>query len=60
MRPQDFLTPEEFAHLKAACKDDRERAIILTLAGTGMRVNELFNLGIEDLTLCMATYLHPC
>jgi len=39
MRPQDFLTPEEFACLKAACKDDRERAIVLTLAGTGMRVN---------------------
>jgi integrase/recombinase XerD len=49
MRPQDFLTPEEFARLKAACKDDREKAIVLTLAGTGMRVNELCNLGIEDL-----------
>jgi hypothetical protein len=36
MRPQDFLTPEEFACLKAACKDDKERAIVLTLAGTGM------------------------
>ena len=49
MRPQDFLTPEEFACLKAACKDDRERAIVLTLAGTGMRVNELCNLRVEDL-----------
>jgi len=49
MRPQDFLTPEEFARLKAACKDDRERAIVLTLAGTGMRVNELCNLRVEDL-----------
>lgn len=49
MRPQDFLTPEEFACLKAACKDDREKAIVLTLAGTGMRVNELCNLRIEDL-----------
>ena len=49
MRPQDFLTPEEFACLKAAFKDDREKAIVLTLAGTGMRVNELCNLGIEDL-----------
>ena len=47
MRPQDFLTPEEFACLKAACKDDRERAIVLTLAGTGMRVNELCN-GYKD------------
>jgi integrase len=49
MRPQDFLTPEEFACLKAACKDDREKAIVLTLASTGIRVNELCNLGIEDL-----------
>jgi integrase len=49
MRPQDFLTPEEFACLKAACKDDRERAIVLTLAGTGMRVNELCNLRVDHL-----------
>ena len=49
MRPQDFLTREEFAQLKAACKDDREEAIVLTLAGTGMRVNELCNLKIEDI-----------
>lgn len=49
MRLQDFLTPEEFACLKAACKDDREMAIVLTLAGTGMRVSELCNFRIEDL-----------
>jgi len=49
MRPQDFLTPEEFARLKAACKDDRERAIVLTLAGTGMRVNELCNQVINNI-----------
>ena len=48
MRPQDFLTPDEFACMKAACKDDRERAIVLTLAGTGMRVNELCHLRVED------------
>ena len=41
MRPQDFLTHDEFAKLKAACQDDREKAIVLTLAGTGIRVNEL-------------------
>ena len=52
------MTPEEFACLKAACKDDRERAIVLTLAGTGMRVNELCNLGIEDLDFEHGYY--PC
>ena len=51
MRPQDFLTQEEFARLKSACKDDRELAIVMTLGGTGMRVNELCNLKIEDLDL---------
>jgi integrase/recombinase XerD len=48
MRPQDFLTQDEFAKLKAACKNDREKAIVLTLAGTGIRVNELCNLKVED------------
>lgn len=49
MRPQDFLTQEEFGQLKAACKDGREKAIVLTLAGTGIRVNELCNIKIEDI-----------
>lgn len=35
--------------MKAAIKDEREGAIVLTLAGTGMRVNELCNLKIEDI-----------
>ena len=47
MRPQDFLSLDEFARLKDACEDDRERAIVMTLAGTGVRVNELCNLKIE-------------
>ena len=49
MRPQDFLTRDEFARLKAACQDDREKAIVLTLAGTGIRVNELCNIKVEDI-----------
>jgi len=49
MRPQDFLTQDEFTKLKVAIQDDRQRAIVLTLAGTGMRVNELCNLKIEDI-----------
>jgi len=51
MRPQDFLTRGEFGRLKDACKDERELAIVMTLGGTGMRVNELCNLKIEDLDL---------
>jgi integrase/recombinase XerD len=49
VRPQDFLTKDEFVRLKAACLDDREKAIVLTLAGTGIRVNELCNIKIEDI-----------
>jgi integrase/recombinase XerD len=49
MRPQDFLTHDEYTKLKAACQDDREKAIVLTLAGTGIRVNELCNLKVEDI-----------
>ena len=57
MRPQDFLTPEEFTCLKAACKDERELAIVMTLGGTGMRVNELCNLKIEDVDVGNS-YIH--
>jgi integrase/recombinase XerD len=57
MRPQDFLTRDEFARLKAACLNDRENAIILTLAGTGMRVNELCNLKVEDIAFDQR-YIH--
>lgn len=57
MRPQDFLTHDEYAKLKAACQDDREIAIVLTLAGTGMRVNELCNLKVEDIALDQR-YIH--
>jgi integrase/recombinase XerD len=49
VRPQDFLTKDEFVRLKAACLGDREKAIVLTLAGTGIRVNELCNIKIEDI-----------
>jgi len=40
MRPQDFLTREEFARLKASCKEDRELAIVLTLEGADVRVKD--------------------
>lgn len=57
MRPQDFLTRDEFTRLKAACRDDREKAIVLTLAGTGIRVNELCNLKVEDIAFDKG-YIH--
>jgi integrase len=49
MRPQDCLTLEELAQLKSNCKTFRERAILLTLAGTGIRVNELANLKVKNI-----------
>ncbi|MGD0951434.1 MAG: site-specific integrase [Methanotrichaceae archaeon] len=49
MRPQDFLTHDEFTQLKAAIQDDRQKAIVLALAGTGIRVNELCNIKVEDI-----------
>ncbi|MCJ7443748.1 MAG: site-specific integrase [Methanotrichaceae archaeon] len=57
MRPQDFLSLEEFGRLKAACKDERELAIIMTLGGTGIRVNELCHLKVEDIDFERG-YLH--
>jgi len=49
MRPQDFLTPAEFDHLLASTGNARERAILHTLAGTGLRVHELVALRVDNL-----------
>ena len=51
------MTHAEFAKLKSACQDDREKAIVLTLAGTGVRVNELCNLKVEDIAFDKG-YIH--
>jgi integrase len=41
MEPEKFLTPAEFNALLKAAKDDRERCILLLLAGAGLRVGEM-------------------
>lgn len=42
------LTDEEQEVIRAACSNERERAIIDLLSSSGMRVSELCNLNIED------------
>jgi integrase/recombinase XerD len=49
MRPEDFLTPEEFHQLLAACEDSREIALFMLMSGVGLRVSEAAALKIEDL-----------
>lgn len=49
MRPEDFLTPEEFHQLLAACEDSREIALLMLMAGVGLRVSEVAAMKIEDL-----------
>lgn len=51
MRPEDFLTPEEFHQLLVACEDSRENALLMLMAGVGLRVSEASALRIEDLKL---------
>ncbi len=48
MRPEDFLTPEEFHQLLAACESARERLLLMLMAGVGLRVSEAASLKIED------------
>lgn len=49
MRPEDFLTPEEFHQLLVACEDSREIALLMLMAGVGLRVSEVAAMKIEDL-----------
>ena len=45
----NFLSPEEQEELINLCKDDRERALILLLLRSGVRVSELINIRTDDL-----------
>lgn len=57
MEPEKFLTHTEFNALLNAAKDDRERCILLLLAGVGLRVGEMTQIRAEDIDFSKG-YLH--
>jgi integrase len=57
MEPEKFLTHAEFNALLKATKDDRERCILLLLAGAGLRVSEMTQIRAEDIDFSKG-YLH--
>jgi integrase/recombinase XerD len=57
MEPEKFLTPAEFNALLKAARDDRERCILLLLAGAGLRVGEMTHIRAEDIDFSKG-YLH--
>ena len=57
MEPEKFLTPTEFNALLKVAKDDRERCILLLLAGAGLRVGEMTHIGAGDIDFSRG-YLH--
>lgn len=57
MEAEKFLKPEEFARLLKGAKDDREKCILLLLAGAGLRVGEMVAVRAGDIDFGKA-YLH--
>ncbi|MGA9098049.1 MAG: tyrosine-type recombinase/integrase [Methanotrichaceae archaeon] len=57
MEPEKFLTLTEFSALLKAAKNDRERCILLLLAGAGLRVGEMTQIKAEDIDFSKG-YLH--
>jgi integrase/recombinase XerD len=57
MEAEKFLTPDEFARLLKAAKDDREKCLLLLLAGAGLRIGEMVAVRAEDIDFRKA-YLH--
>ena len=57
MEPELFLKKMEFENLLKAAKGDRERCILLLLAGAGLRAGELVKIRIEEIDL-EEGYLH--
>jgi len=43
-----FLTDEEFERLLKACKNPRDKALLMILRETGIRISEALSLNIED------------
>jgi integrase len=52
-----FLTPSEFNSLQKATEDDKERCLLLLLAGVGLRVGEMTQIRAEDIDFSKG-YLH--
>jgi integrase len=57
MEPEKFLTPAEFNALLKAAKDNRERCVLLLLAGSGLRVGEMTRIKADDIDFRKG-YLH--
>jgi len=57
MEPEKFLTPSEFKALLKAAKDNRDRCILLLLAGAGLRVGEMTQIQAEYIDF-QKGYLH--
>ena len=49
MESEKFLKPDEFARLLKAAKDNREKCILLLLAGAGLRVGETVAIRADDI-----------
>lgn len=57
MEAEKFLTSDEFTRLLKAARDDREKCILLLLAGAGLRIGEMVAARAEDIDFRKA-YLH--
>jgi integrase/recombinase XerD len=57
MEVEQFLRPEEFELLLKAARDERERCILLLMAGAGLRVGEMTAIRAEDINFAKG-FLH--
>lgn len=51
VRVKDILSKEEISKILKACNNAKQRLMILVLLDTGMRINEMINLKLEDTDL---------
>ena len=49
MEVEQFLRPEEFERLLVAARDEREKCMLLLMAGAGLRVGEMVAIKVEDI-----------
>lgn len=57
MEVEQFLRPEEFERLLKATRNERERCMLLLLAGAGLRVGEMTAIRAEDIDFAKG-YVH--